>query len=314
MPRVFVTRSLPKSVLEPLAEFDVAVHGGEGPVARSRLESEIQSADGLLTMLTDPIDKHLLDLAVRLKVVSQMAVGFDNIDMDECRKRGIAVGYTPGVLTETVADHAFALLGAIVRRLPEGMSEVRSGAWGPWEPFHLAGGDLHGSVLGIVGMGRIGAAIAKRAGGFDMEVLYTSRSSEAPLGRRVGLNELLEASDHVIVAAALTEETRGLIGAEQLAAMKSTAYLVNIARGPLVDTEALVSALNEGEIAGAALDVTDPEPLPADHPLTAHPRCLIVPHLGSASVATHTRMAELAVQNLIAGVNGSALPHPVPDR
>ena len=313
MTRVNVTRRLPTHVLEPLAAFEVGVWGGAGPVPREVLSAAVADADGLLTMFPDPIDREMLEAAPSLRVVSQMAVGVDNIDLGACRDRGIDVGYTPGVLTETVADHAFALLLSAVRRLAEGHAEVRAGEWSHWEPFHLAGGDLHGSTLGVIGMGRIGQAIARRAQGFDMEVIYTSRSSEAPIGRRVDLSDLLTRSDHVVVAAALTHETEGLIGRAELKQMKPTAYLVNVARGPLVDTDALVDALQSGSIAGAALDVTDPEPLPGGHPLIEQPNCLIVPHMGSASVATHTRMAELAVQNLVAGLAGKPLPQPVPD-
>ena len=181
--RVYVTRQLPDSLLKPLEEHEVRVWGGKGPVPRPVLESEVLEASGLLTMLTDPIDSELLDEAPLLKVISQMAVGFDNIDIDACRKRGVAVGYTPGVLTETVADHAFALLASITRRLPEGHEEVKAGEWAHWEPFHLAGGDLHGTTLGVIGMGRIGSAIARRAVGFDMRVLYTARSPKGINGR-----------------------------------------------------------------------------------------------------------------------------------
>lgn len=268
----------------------------------------VAGARGMLCMLTDRIDEAFLDAAPGLEVVSQMAVGVDNIDTAACAARGIAVGHTPDVLTETVADTAFALLGAVVRRLPEGEREVRAGEWGPWEIFHLAGGDLHGTVLGIVGMGRIGRAVARRASGFDMEVVYSSPSAKDVPAERVDLEELLRKADHVVICAALTNETRGLIGADELAAMKATSYLVNVARGPLIVTDDLVAALESGQIAGAALDVTDPEPLPGDHALLSFDNCLVVPHIGSASVATRNAMASLAIDNLVAGLEGRSMP------
>ena len=309
-----MTKDLPDEVLEPLRRlFRVEVWEGEGPVPRHVLLSEVADAAGLLCMLTDAIDAELLDAAPGLRVVSQMAVGVDNIDVAECARRGIVVGHTPGVLTETVADTAFALLGAIVRRLPEGEREVREGRWGPWEPFHLTGGDLHGTVLGIVGMGRIGRAVAVRARGFHMEVIYASpRRAEGVEAEHLPLPELLARADHVVLCAALTEETRGMIGEVELRAMGPGSYLVNVARGPLVVTDALVRALAEGWIAGAALDVTDPEPLPPDHPLLGFPNCLVVPHIGSASTKTRTAMAALAVENLVAGLRGEALPAQYP--
>lgn len=316
MDLVYVTKDLPDEVLEPLRRlFRVEVWEGEGPVPRHVLLSEVADAAGLLCMLTDAIDAELLDAAPKLRVVSQMAVGVDNIDVEECARRGILVGHTPGVLTETVADTAFALLGAIVRRLPEGERAVRSGEWGPWEPFWMTGGDLHHTVLGIVGMGRIGRAVAGRARGFHMEVAYASpRRAEDVEARHLPLAKLLAEADHVVLCAALTEETRGMIGEVELRAMGPGSYLVNVARGPLVVTDALVRALAEGWIAGVALDVTDPEPLPPDHPLLGFPNCLVVPHIGSASTKTRTAMATLAAENLIAGMESRPMParYPAP--
>lgn len=306
MTGVYVTKSIPG--LERLGRFDLSVWDGVGPVPSDVLRREIAGVSGLLCMLTDRVDGQLLDQAPALKVVSQMAVGVDNVDVAACVARGIALGHTPDVLTETVADSAFALLAAVVRRLPEGEREVRSGRWGPWDPFHLAGGDLHGTVLGIVGMGRIGAAVARRARGFDMEVLYSSPRPMTGEDEHVSLDVLLSRADHVILCTRLDESTRGLIGAAQLAAMKPSAYLVNVSRGPVVDTDALVAALAGGRIAGAALDVTDPEPLPAGHPLLQLDNCLVVPHIASASIRTRTAMATLAIDNLIAGVEGRDLP------
>lgn len=308
MDRVYVTRKLPADHLARLSTYEVRVWEGEGPVPRELLIGEAGTARGLLCMLTDRIDTELLDAAPHLEVVSQMAVGVDNIDVAACQARGIAIGHTPDVLTETVADHAFALLAAVVRRLPEGDREVRSGRWGPWDPFHLAGGDLHGTTLGIVGMGRIGAAVARRATGFDMEVIYTSPRPSAVDAERVGLDELLARADHVVLCVPLDDGTRGLISPDQLAAMKPTAYLINVSRGPVVDTDALVAALADGRIAGAGLDVTDPEPLPADHPLLGFESCLVVPHIASASVKTRRAMSALAVDNLVAGLRGEPMP------
>lgn len=310
MDRAYVTRDLPADILRPLmGEVDFAVWAGDDPVPRALLIEEVANCDGLLCMVTESIDADLIGAAPRLRVVSQMAVGVDNIDLESCARRGILVGHTPGVLTETVADTALALLAAIVRRLPEGEAVVRRGVWKPWRPFDMVGGDLHRSTIGIIGMGRIGQAVARRALGFGMEVLYTSRSEkpDAP-GTRAGLEDLLERSDHVVICAALTEETRGLIGEAELAAMKPSAYLVNVARGPLVNTDALVAALDGGLIAGAALDVTDPEPLPPGHPLLRCRNCLVVPHIGSASLKTRRAMAALAVQNLVAGLAGEEMP------
>lgn len=308
MDRIFVTRRIPPQHLEQLSGFEVKTWEGDGPVPREVLLEEVQSVRGLLCMLTDTIDAELLDVAPDLEVISQMAVGVDNIDVAACRERGIAIGHTPDVLTETVADSAFALLASIVRRLPEGEREVRAGEWGPWDPFHLAGGDLHGTTLGIVGMGRIGGAVARRARGFDMNLVYTSPSEVDVDAERLELADLLRDADHVVLCVRLDETTKGLISIDELAAMKPTAYLVNVARGPVVDTDALVEALAAGEIAGAALDVTDPEPLPGDHPLLEFDNCLVVPHIASASVSTRMRMSQLAVENLLAGLRSEPMP------
>jgi lactate dehydrogenase-like 2-hydroxyacid dehydrogenase len=303
---VFVTKEI--QGLERLADRDVSVWRGKGPVPRDLLLDQVASARGLLSMLSDVIDQEVLDAAPRLAVVSQMAVGVDNIDLSACAEAGVLVGHTPDVLTNTVADSAWALLGAIVRRLPEGEREVRAGEWGPWEPGHLVGGDLHGTVLGVVGMGRIGKAVTRRAYGFDMDVIYASSSEMDIDGEWVPLETLLERADHVVLCTRLDESTRGLIGAGELSRMKNTAYLVNVSRGPVVDTMALVGALRMKEIAGAALDVTDPEPLPADHPLLGFDNCLVVPHIASASVRTRKAMADLALDNLIAGLDGKEMP------
>lgn len=305
-----MTRSLPDDIIEPLEGLgSLEVWEGEGPIPRDRLLTGVAGARGVLTMLTDVIDAEVLAAATHLVVVSQMAVGVDNIDVDACRRRGIRVGHTPGVLTETVADTAFALMAALVRRIPEGETAVREGRWGTWSPFWLAGGDLHARTLGVIGMGRVGRALALRASGFDMRVIYSSpREAEDLSARRVGLDTLLSAADVVVLAARLTEETRGMIGRRELGLMGRGSYLVNVARGPMVVTDDLVDALSRGRIAGAALDVTDPEPLPPDHALLGLANCLVTPHIASASIETRRAMARLAVDNLVAGVHGAAMP------
>jgi len=310
MHQVFVSAFIPDDVLEPLrVPAAVAMWEGGGPAPRAVLLDQVADCDGLLSMLVDVIDDELLDHAPNLRVISQMAVGLDNVDLEACITRGIRIGHTPDVLTETVADTAFALMAAVVRGLPEGSAMVRENRWGIWDPWANLGGDLHGSTLGLVGMGRIGQAITRRAAGFDMQVLYSSPSEkDQQLARRVPIELLLSKSDLVVLTAPLTPETRHLIGARELERMKDSAYLVNIARGGLIDTEALVDALQRGVIGGAALDVTDPEPLPAGHPLLAMENCLIVPHIGSASVNTRRAMAQLAVDNLVAGLGGGAMP------
>lgn len=276
------------------------------------LREELGDAEGVLCMVPDPIDGAVM--APRLRVISQMAVGVDNIDVDEATRRGIPVGHTPGVLTETTADTAWALLAAAVRRIPEGAAHVADDAWGPWDPGFLLGGDLHDTTLGIVGLGRIGAAVARRAQGFGMRVLYSGPTRKPLLESRWGIahrtfEELLAESDHVVITAPLTDATRGLFDAHALAAMKPGAVLVNVSRGPVVDTDALLAALENGPLAAAALDVTDPEPIRGDHPLVALSNCLIVPHIGSASHRTRLAMARLAVENLRAGLEDRRLPH-----
>jgi glyoxylate reductase len=318
-PRVFVARRIPAAGLDRIVEAcDTVVWPGELPPAREDLLAGIRGADGVLTLLTDRVDDGFLDAAgPQLKVVSNFAVGFDNVDVPACSARGVRVGNTPGALTETTADLAFALIMAAARRIPEGIDYVRSGQWRTWGPLTLLGTDVSGATLGIVGFGRIGQAVARRASGFGMRVVYTGRSRaaaavEAALGATyLPLPELLAEADFVSLHVSLNDSTRGLIGNDALARMKPTAILVNTARGPVVDTDALVAALRAGTIAGAALDVTDPEPLPADHPLVALASCLVVPHVASATIATRDRMATMAAANLLAGVRGEALPNQV---
>jgi glyoxylate reductase len=304
--RVFVTRRLPGRALERLqAAHDVEVWPDRLPPPREELMARAPELDGLLSMLTDRVDAELIDAAPRLRAISNYAVGVDNVDVDAASARGIPVGNTPGVLTESTADLAMALMLGIARRLAEAESFVRAGKWRTWEPGLMLGRDLHGATVGIVGHGRIGQAVGRRLEGFGCELLTTSRSGG------VALDELLERSDFVTLHCPLNAETRGLIGAAALRRMKPTAYLVNTARGPIVDTDALDHALRTGEIAGAALDVTDPEPLPADHPLLDAPNLLVVPHVGSATHATRGRMADIAVDNLLAGLAGEPMPHSV---
>jgi glyoxylate reductase len=304
--KVFVTRRLPGGALDRLAaEHEVEVWPEQMPPGKDELLSRAPDLDGLLSLLTDPVDAELLEAAPRLRAISNYAVGVDNVDLEAAAARGIPVGNTPDVLTDTTADLAVALMLGISRHLVEGDAYVRRGEWRTWETGLMLGHDLHGSTVGIVGFGRIGQAVGRRLEGFGCEVLHTSRSGGVPL------EELLERSDFVTLHSPLTPETRGLIGDEALARMKPTAYLVNTARGPIVDSEALGRALQAGRIAGAALDVTDPEPLPGDHPLLRAPNLLVLPHLGSATEATRARMADMAVNNLLAGLAGDAMPHAV---
>ena len=318
-PHVFVARVIPEEGLAPVREAcDADVWDGELPPPRDVLLRRVAGCDGVLTLLSDRVDDGFLDAAgPGLRVVSNYAVGYDNIDVGACARRGVAVGNTPGVLTETTADLAWALMLAASRRVAEGDRYVRAGQWRTWGPMLLLGSDVHGATLGIVGFGRIGQAVARRAAGFGMTVLYHSRrrvpeAVEVALGATyVGLGELLERSDIVSLHVSLTVETRGLIDAAALARMKPTAVLVNTARGPVVDPVALAGALRDGVIAAAALDVTDPEPIPADDPLLSLDNCIVVPHIASASRTTRGRMAAMAAANLLAGVRGDPLPTPV---
>jgi glyoxylate reductase len=316
-PRVFVTRLIPIGGLDLVREAcDAEVWPDELPPPREVLLAKVRGADGLLCLLTDRVDAELLDAAgPQLKVVSNYAVGYDNVDVAAATARGIPVGNTPGVLTETTADMAFALLMAAARRIVEGADYVRAGRWRTWGPTLFLGHDVHGATLGIVGMGRIGQALARRAAGFDMRIIYFDPycdPDKAPfvgVGLRCELDELLAESDFVSLHVPLTEDAHHLINAETLNKMKPTAVLVNTSRGPVVDPDALYDALQAGTIAYAALDVTDPEPLPADHKLLSLLNCLVVPHIASASHATRTRMAVMAAENLLAGLRGERLPN-----
>jgi glyoxylate reductase len=304
--KVFVTRRLPGGALDRLAaEHEVEVWPEQLPPGKQELSARAPELEGLLSMLTDPVDAELIEAAPKLRAISNYAVGVDNVDLEAAAARGIPVGNTPGVLTDTTADLAVALMLGISRHLVEGDAYVRRGEWRTWETGLFLGHDLHGATAGIVGFGRIGQAVARRLRGFGCEILHTSRSGG------VSLDELLGRSDFVSLHPPLTRETRGLIGEAALERMKPTAYVVNTARGPIVDSGALGRALHAGQIAGAALDVTDPEPLPADHPLLDAPNLLVLPHLGSATYATRERMAEMAVDNLLAGLAGEPMPNRV---
>ncbi|MBO0713848.1 MAG: D-glycerate dehydrogenase [Acidimicrobiales bacterium] len=310
--RVFVTRDLPGSALSRLRTVaEVDVWPERLPPPPQVLRERAASADGLITLLTDQVDAALLDACPRLRVVANVAVGYDNLDVAELTRRGIPAGNTPGVLTESTAELTWALILGASRRVVEGVNAVLSGEWLTWEPAFLLGQELSGAVLGIVGMGRIGQAVARRARGFDMQVVAWSRQPK-PLAdlevRWVELDELLTTSDVVSLHCALTPETHHLIGAPQLARMKPTAVLVNTARGPVVDQPALAEALRANRIAAAGLDVTEEEPIPLDDPLLGLANCLVLPHIGSATIQARSKMADMAVDNVLAGLAGRPLP------
>ena len=320
LPNVFVSRIIPEEGLAVIrAACEMDLWDGDLPPPRDELLRRVAGCDGVLTLLTDRVDDEFLDAAgKKLRVVSNYAVGFDNIDVGACALRGIPIGNTPGVLTDTTADLAWALLMAAARRLPEGDRYVRDGNWKTWGPLLLLGPDVHGATMGIVGFGRIGQAVARRAQGFGMEILYHDvqelpREVTEPFGATfLPLEELLARSDFVSLHVNLSEVTRHLINAETLSWMKPTAVLVNTSRGPVVDQRALADALRDGVIWAAGLDVTDPEPIPMDDPLVGLDNCLIVPHIASASRATRGKMAAMAAANLVAGVRGERLPTEVP--
>jgi glyoxylate reductase len=318
-PKVFVARRIPEAGLAVVTgATEATVWPDELPPPRDELLRAVAGCDGVLTLLTDRVDDEFLDAAgPQLKVVSNYAVGFDNVDVPACTARGIPVGNTPGVLTETTADLAFALMMAAARRLPEGDRYVRAGKWKTWGPMLLLGPDVHGATIGIVGFGRIGQAVARRAAGFGMKILYHDVHRADPAieaehsATFLPLEKLLGQADFVSLHVNLTPETRGLINSEKLGWMKPTAVLVNTSRGPVVDGAALATALRDGQIFAAGLDVTDPEPIATDDPLLSLDNCLVVPHIASASHATRSKMAEMAAANLLAGLRGERLPTPV---
>jgi lactate dehydrogenase-like 2-hydroxyacid dehydrogenase len=313
-PKVYVTRAIPEAGLRRVREAcQAGVWQETLPPPREVILGEVKDCDGLLCLLSDEIDATVMD-AGDLRVISQYAVGVDNIDLEAATERGIPVGHTPGVLTDATADLAFTLLMVAARRIPEGVEKVRDGGWQTWEPMGLLGAQVWGATLGIIGLGRIGTAVARRGSGFGMRVLYHDPHRKTDLEEELGLeyasfDALLGTADFVSVHTPLVPETQHLIDEAALRRMKPEAILINAARGEVVDTEALVRALQEGWIARAALDVTDPEPLPADHPLVGLSKCIVVPHIGSATVHARERMAEIAAENLLAGLRGERLPH-----
>ena len=312
-PRVFVTRTLAASELDRLAgSVEVDLWAGALPPPPEAVRERLRGCDGLLCLLTERVDAPLLDAAPSLKVVSNLAAGVDNIDVAACTARRILVGHTPGVLTETTADFAFALLLGAARRLVEGDAFARSGRWKTWDPALLLGKEVHGATLGLAGFGAIGQAVARRALGFGMRVLVCSRTPRESSGVEwVDKAALLARSDFLSLHLPLTAQTRHWLGAAELSGMKSGAVLINTARGGVVDQGALVAALREGRPAFAALDVTDPEPPSANEPLLSLTNVLLAPHLGSATVETRARMARLAVDNLLAVLEGRPPPHVV---
>jgi lactate dehydrogenase-like 2-hydroxyacid dehydrogenase len=298
----FVTRTLPGTALDRLREaHEVDVWEGDLPPTPAELRARVADAEGLLCLLTDRVDAALLAAAPRLRAISNYAVGSDNVDLAAAGARGIPVGVTPDVLTEATADLAFALILATARRLVEAAEAVRAGQWRTWEPQGWLGHDVHGATLALVGPGRIGEAVARRADGFDMRVLRVGRGDD--------LHAALREADVVSLHAPLTEQTRHLVDEAALRAMKPTAILVNTSRGGVVDQHALGRGLHEGWIAGAGLDVTDPEPLAPDDPLLDAPNLLVLPHIGSATHQARERMADMAVDNLLAGLAGEPMPH-----
>jgi glyoxylate reductase len=304
MARTFITRRLPGNPHERVAQagHDVDVWEGDLPPSREELLARADGCEGLITLLTERVDAELLDALPGLKVVSNYAVGSDNIDLDAAKERGIAVGVTPDVLTEATADLAWALMLAVARGIVPAAADVRAGRWQTWEPQGWIGQDVYGATLLVVGAGRIGQAVAKRGSGFAMHIEVADIGDD--------LLALLPAADFVSLHVPLTDSTEGLIGREQLQAMKPTAILVNTARGPVIDRDALAAALRDGEIGGAALDVTVPEPLPADDPLLGAPNLLVVPHIGSATQGARAAMTDRAVRNLLAGLAGEPVPFP----
>ncbi|MBU8878928.1 D-glycerate dehydrogenase [Bacillus sp. FJAT-29790] len=315
-PKIFITRKPPHHVLENLkAHFEVEVWESEDvEIPRDHLLNEVQNADGLLCLLTESIDTDVLDAGRNLKVISNLAVGYNNINIGEATAKGVMVTNTPGVLTETTADLTFALLMATSRRLIEASAVLREGDWKTWSPMFMTGMDVHGSTLGIIGLGDIGAAVARRAKGFNMKIVYHNRSPKPVLEEELGieyadLDTLLQSSDFVCVLTPFTKETKNLITLRELKQMKKTAILINTARGGIVNEKDLIEALSEGDIWGAGLDVFEQEPVPIDHPLLQFSNVVTLPHIGSASIQTRTKMWELAAKNISDALQGKTPPN-----
>ena len=313
--KVVVTRKVPGPAFERLFEsFQVALWEEDSAMPRELLLEKVADAEGLLTILVDQVDQELLDAAPRLRTVSNYAVGINNIDLPACTARGISVGNTPGVVTEATADMAFALMLGASRRIHESANFVRERKWGDWSPTLMMGNDLYGKTLGIIGLGRIGQAVARRAKGFSMRILYHNRRPNPEAERELGveyctMDELLAAADLVVLNLPYSPETHHIVNGAALAKMKSSAYLINVARGGVVDPKALHHALSNGIIRGAGLDVTDPEPIPDDDPLLSLDNCLIIPHISTSTWETRAAMTEISVENLLRGVKGEALIH-----
>ncbi|MFB4164965.1 2-hydroxyacid dehydrogenase [Alteribacillus sp. JSM 102045] len=317
-PYVYLTRQMPPAIVEKLeAECEVGMwEKEEQPVPKEILEKEIQTADAVFCTISDPIDKELINKAENLKIISTMAVGFNNIDVEAASKRNIQVAHTPGVLSETTADLTFALLMAAARRIPEGMEVIKNNEWGAWAPFFLTGQDIHHARLGIIGMGRIGEAVAKRGTGFDMDIVYHNRSRKSEAENEIGaryveMDELLETSDFVCVMTPYTKETHHMINREAFQKMKNTAIFINSSRGGTVNEDALYDALKNGDIRGAGLDVFENEPISADHPLLSLPNVTALPHIGSASENTRWKMADMTANHILQGLRGEEPDHPV---
>ena len=317
-PRVYVTRRLPQPALDiirPIADFTLWDRE-DVPPAREVLLREVTQVDGLLSLLTDRIDGEVMDAAPRLRVVSNFAVGFDNIDIPAATQRRIVVTNTPEVLTETVADFAFCLMLAAARRLVEGDRYARDGKWKTWEPLLLAGQDMYRATLGLIGLGRIGSAVARRAKGFEMRVMYYDPFRREDLEQSLQIEyrpftDVLRQADFISVHVPLSEQTRHLIGRDQFSMMKPTAVFVNTSRGPVVDQQALAEALAARRIFAAGIDVFEREPVPTDDPLLAMGNAIVAPHIASASIPTRIRMATLAAENLVAVLQGKRPPNPV---
>jgi len=315
LPLVLMTHPLPQDWVASLqSRVRLLVGPAELPGFAPHLLEQLNEAEGIVSMLIDKVDDALLSHAPHLRVVSNYAVGYDNIDVPACTRRKIPVGNTPGVLTDATADLAMTLLLSCARGIVKAAMDARSGHWRTWTPTGWLGADLRGATLGIIGMGKIGRAVAERAKGFGLNIVYFKPKREPEIESMLGirylpLDGLLQESDFVSLHCPLTPQTRGLINEAALQKMKRTAILVNTARGPVVVTEALVRALKEGWIAGAGIDVTDPEPLPMGHPLYDLQNCLVIPHIGSATHGTRRRMAEMACENLLAGLEGRILPN-----
>jgi len=317
-PKAYITRRVRQAAIDIVAAAcDYTIWDSEDqPTPRDVLLREATNADGVLAMLADRIDVEFLTAAPRRRVVANMAVGYDNADVPAMTQRSLLLTNTPGVLTETTADRAWALVMAAGRRIVKGQNLIEAGQWKSWSPMFMVGQDIYGATLGVVGAGRIGSAVVRRAAGFKMRVLYHNRRPSAELEAQTGaqyraLDDLLREADFVVVLVPLTSETRGMFGAREFALMKPTAVFVNVARGPIVKELELVAALQQGRPGAAGLDVFENEPIGADHPLLALPNVTAVPHIGSASVATRTRMATTAATNLVAALTGQPVPNPV---